>query len=94
MLIICYVISTVFCLLHTNVKPIKFSTFSCFFLLSLAIEDSFWREKAIELHIKTELLEERVVFLRKALEKLDKKLRKFQNRHVDCFPRKTVFLFR
>jgi hypothetical protein len=24
---------------------------------------------------------------------LDKKLRKFQDRHVDCFPRKTVFLF-
>jgi hypothetical protein len=46
------------------------------------------------LHLRNEILFEDVLFLRKSLNKLDKKYRKFMQRHSDCFPRKIVYLYR
>jgi hypothetical protein len=58
------------------------------------LEIEFWKEKTIETHIKNELLEERNMFLQKALRKLDKKHRKFCQKHSACFPRKIIYLHR
>ena len=65
------------------------------FFSNLAVRDEdFWREKAIELHLRNEMLFEDDLFLRKSLNKLDKKYRKFMQRHSACFPRKIVYLYR
>ncbi len=78
-----------------NVFCIILLRFFFLFFSNLAVRDEdFWREKAIELHLRNEILFEDVLFLRKSLNKLDKKYRKFMQRHSDCFPRKIVYLYR
>jgi hypothetical protein len=46
------------------------------------------------MELRNEILFEDVLFLRKSLNKLDKKYRKFVRRHSDCFPRKVIYLYR
>jgi Flp pilus assembly protein TadB len=65
-----------------------------FFFILVLLEIEFWKDKTIETHIRNELLEERNLFLQKSLQKLDKKHRKFCQKHLSCFPRKIIYLHR
>ena len=66
--------------------------FFFFFLVNFS-EVDYLRDIILERELKIEVLEERVDFLRSALNSLDKKYRKLLDRHSKCRV-KTVFLHR